>query len=79
MAEVVIPLFQFSNLIAHHVEDDSNGEENHTENAKSEHCAHGGGHRSPGRKCLLLELRLFEFFNLFPDLLLLVGRYVHFK
>jgi hypothetical protein len=43
---VVSPL-KLHNAVAHYLEDNTDGQEDHTEDAEGEHSAHGGGHRSP--------------------------------
>ena len=70
LAVFVVLNRQFKNLLAKHVEDDTNGQENDTENAESKHCTHCCWNWSPSGQCLLLELRLFEFLNLLTDPLL---------
>lgn len=52
----VVPSFILADLITHHVEHDTDCQEDHTKDAESEHGAHGGWYRPPSRKCLLLEL-----------------------
>lgn len=59
-------------LLTQHVEYNSDGEENYTENTEGKHCAHCCGNWSPGGQRLLLKLGLFQLFNLFTDSLLLV-------
>jgi hypothetical protein len=76
-AGFVVSHLHLGDLVGHHVEHDSDGQEDDTEDTEGEHGAHGGGHWSPGWKGLLLELRLLQLFNLLSDSLFLVWRYVH--
>lgn len=54
----VISLLEFSDLIAHDIQHNTDGQEDHTKDTKSEHGAHGSWNWSPSRQGLLLELRL---------------------
>ena len=53
------------NTFAHDVESDSEGQEDHTEDAKDDHRRAKRRNRSPGREHLLLEFALLQLFNLF--------------
>jgi len=77
-AVFIVPLFDFNNLVAHHVKYNSYGQEHHTENAEGHHCAHSCWNWPPCWKSLLFEFWLLQFFYFFTDALLLVSRYVHF-
>lgn len=70
LAELIVLSAAFKDLLTEHVEYNTNGQENDTEDTESEHGAHGGGHGSPSWQCLLLELGLLEFLDLIPDPLL---------
>ena len=58
VAILIVSLRKFDDLVAHNVEDHTNGQEDYTKYTKGEHSAHGCRHWSPSGKCLLLKLRL---------------------
>jgi len=76
-AQFVIGHLDLTDLVAHHVEHDSDGEEDDTEEAEGDHGAHGGGHWSPGRQGLLLELGLFQLLDFVLDPIFLLRRQIH--
>ena len=70
-AILIVSVVQLDDPIAHHLQHNSDGQEDHRKNTESKHGAHGCWYRSPSWKGLLLELRLLELFDLLTDTLLL--------
>lgn len=44
---VIVPLFELHDLVAHNLQNDSDGQKYHTEYTEGEHGAHSCWHRSP--------------------------------
>lgn len=59
------------NFVTHYEENDSENQEDDAEHGESNHGGAEGGDGSPSWKSLLLEPRVFKFFNFVPDLGLL--------
>ena len=70
-AILIVSVVQLDDPIAHHLQHNSDGQEDHRKNTESKHGAHGCWYGSPSWKGLLLELRLLELFDLLSDTLLL--------
>lgn len=76
-AILVVSVVQFDDPIAHNLQHNSDGQEDHRKNTESKHGAHGCWYGSPSWKSLLLELGLLELFDLLTDTLFLFRRDVH--
>ena len=64
-ATLVILINDTLNLLTHDIECDTEREENHSKDAKNDHCGAKGWHWSPRGQHLLLKLTLLQFLNFF--------------